>query len=272
MHRVVNEILVAHGLSAESFTPSRHRPRVTSGIVPGDEVVRLWAALRERFADTKVWPVIRGDEFDDADDDHVIPTDPQPRGSVRELLAGRFAEQREVLAELVPGLADLTDFDAAAAAVDRAGVNSFRGAAEPEVEWPTEAPDSAGEDLAFHSTTDFQTGRPYPTVTISLVETDHPHDVPVHLGFGGWNDAPHPELQAAVLREWGKAYGAVPACVTRDVLECFVERPPQTESAAMRLAAEQWLFCDDIVSQGTQTVRRLAVEIWRSPRWFFWWD
>jgi hypothetical protein len=76
----------------------------------------------------------------------------------------------------------------------------------------------------------------------------------------------------AVLREWQKEYSAVPACITGDVLECAVVKRPQTELEAMKLAAEQWIFCDDIVSQGTQSIRKLAMEIWRSPNWFFWWD
>ena len=60
--------------------------------------------------------------------------------------------------------------------------------------------------------------------------------------------------------------------ITGDVLECLVLKPPQTPEQAMQLAAEQWIFCDDIVGQGTQSIRNLAIEIWQSKTWFFWWD
>jgi len=46
----------------------------------------------------------------------------------------------------------------------------------------------------------------------------------------------------------------------------------KTEPEAMRLAARQWIFCEDIVSQGTQSIRGLAMEIYRSGHWVFWWD
>jgi len=90
--------------------------------------------------------------------------------------------------------------------------------------------------------------------------------------FGNWNECPAPEIQVAVFRNWHERFGAAPACITQDVVECVVDRPPQDEPASMALAAEQWLFCEDIVSQGTQSVRNLAIGLWRSPKWFFWWD
>lgn len=83
---------------------------------------------------------------------------------------------------------------------------------------------------------------------------------------------PSPELQVAVWREWGRRYGAVPACITSDVIECAVARPPQSRDEAFRLATEQWMYCEDIVSQGTETVEYLVQTLLRAPAWFFWWD
>jgi hypothetical protein len=107
---------------------------------------------------------------------------------------------------------------------------------------------------------------------MALIPCKHAWETPAYLSFGGWNNCPEPELQVAVLREWASVYHAVPSCVTGDVLQCVVRKPPQTEADAMKLAAEQWIFCDDIVGQGTQSIRALALEIWQSPNWFFWWD
>jgi hypothetical protein len=74
------------------------------------------------------------------------------------------------------------------------------------------------------------------------------------------------------LQEWFEQFGAVPAVIAGDVMECVVARPPTTEAQSLALAAQQWLFCDDIVSQGTMSVRTLAIGLWRQPKWFFWWD
>jgi hypothetical protein len=109
-------------------------------------------------------------------------------------------------------------------------------------------------------------------VELLLIRVNHSWEVPAYLGFGGWNECPPPELHVAALREWRREYQAIPICMTADVLECMVGKPPRTEPEAMKLAARQWIFCDDIVSQGTQSIRGLAMEIYRTANWFFWWD
>jgi hypothetical protein len=187
-----------------------------------------------------------------------------PIGNIREILQPRFEERRDDIVEMIAEAADATDMDHLARLVDASGINSFGGRVEIAQPWPSEAPDC----VSLHTIEDLK-GK---AAAVSLIRVEHSSDVPAHLGFGGWNDCPSPELQVADLREWRKEYGAVPACITHDVLECVVVKRPQTEAEALKLAAEQWIFCDDIVGQGTQTVRNLAMEIWRSPNWFFWWD
>ena len=48
--------------------------------------------------------------------------------------------------------------------------------------------------------------------------------------------------------------------------------PPTTRSAAYQLAWEQYIYCSDIVIQGTQTLSNLAASLLNAPIWFFWWD
>ena len=62
------------------------------------------------------------------------------------------------------------------------------------------------------------------------------------------------------------------AAITSDVIDCHVASPPQTPDDARAVAREQYKYCGDIVSQGTESVERLAIELWRSPSWYFWWD
>jgi hypothetical protein len=273
MNEAVAKVLRSHGADPQAFTASEHANSVISGTVPGAGVLDLWIALRAAHPQTELWPVIRG-SADDPPGEYPFDSESAlravPVGNVRALLTPRFAERREDIAELVPNITDESlDWMTVARMVDESGIHRFRQHSPNDEPWPDEP--RPGEP-SFHSTHDFRSRQPHPAIGLSLVRTSHPHEIPVHLGFGGWNDAPDPQLQAAVLREWRKEYGAVPACVTGDVLECYVDRPPQTERQAMELAVEMWAFCDDIVSQGTQTVRRLAMEIWRCPRWFFWWD
>jgi hypothetical protein len=261
----LSKLLAANGLNPESFTASTGDEKIFRGELPAGRVVETWMKLAAAASGTKYWPIIRGARDDDhepveCDTDAILAT--VPTGSVREILKPRMEERREQLSEIMPEFAQATDMDELGELADVTGINLFG----PKVDepWPTEVP----ERISFHTVKELKGG----PSEVLLVKVEHSYEVPAHLGFGGWNDCPSPELQVAVLREWHKEYNAVPACITGDVLECAVVKRPQTEAEAMKLAAEQWIFCDDIVSQGTQTVRKLAMEIWRSPNWFFWWD
>jgi len=261
----LSKVLVANGLDPDSFTASDADERIFRGELPGGRVVDTWVRLAGAAAETKYWPIIRGAP----DEDHeAIDFDAKeilaavPVGGIREILKPRIEERRESMVEFVPGIAQASDLDELARLTDASGVNLF--GVNVEEPWPTEAPDR----VRFHTVKELKGG----PASLWFIKVEHSYEVPAYLGFGGWNDCPSAELQVAVLREWKKEYNAVPACITGDVLECAVMKRPQTEAEAMELAAEQWIFCDDIVSQGTQTVRKLAIEIWRSPNWFFWWD
>jgi hypothetical protein len=261
----LSKVLVTNGLNADSFTASADDEKIFRGELPAGRVVETWMKLAKAASETKYWPIIRGEAEDylepsECDADAILAT--VPVGSIRKILQPRMEERRESLVEMMPEFAEATDMDELARLVDATGINLF--GAKVEEPWPTEAPDR----VSFHTVTDLKGG----PATVLLIKVEHSYEVPAHLGFGGWNDCPSPELQVATLREWQKEYSAVPACITGDVLECVVVKRPQTEAEAMKLAAEQWIFCDDIVSQGTQTIRKLAMEIWRSPNWFFWWD
>jgi hypothetical protein len=225
--------------------------------------------LAKAAPETKYWPIIRGDMHDLPEQSQSDPASilsSAPAGSIREILQPRFNERRESLREISAEFADAADMDRLAQLADAFGINSFGGRGQIQEEWLTE-PSGSGR-VSFHTLRE-QKGKP---AAVVLVRVEHSCEVSAYLGFGGWNDCPSPELQVAVLREWRKEYQAVPACITSDVLECVVVNRPQTEPEAMKLAAEQWIFCDDIVGQGTQSIRNLAMEIWKSPTWFFWWD
>lgn len=67
-------------------------------------------------------------------------------------------------------------------------------------------------------------------------------------------------------------YGAEIIGVLPDLMEMCVSRPPTTRDAALTRAKEQYIYCPDVVDQGTQTLQRLAAGLLNGTAWYFWWD
>jgi hypothetical protein len=109
-------------------------------------------------------------------------------------------------------------------------------------------------------------------VLIGHVPASSAWEAVIELGFGGFNECPPPETQAAYLRHWNERYGAELFGLGTDTLECMVERPPIDRDAAIALAEEQYWYCTDIVEQGTETLDALAAALMNGGAWFFWWD
>jgi hypothetical protein len=134
--------------------------------------------------------------------------------------------------------------------------------------WPEET--VLGVELSAHL--EVLSRRPKPKVFIARIPTDKSWEIPAYLKFGGWNDCPAPENQVAVLKYWASKYGLEIYAITGDVMECTVARPPETKEAAMSLAHEHFLFCTDIVHQGTESLSVLGAMLKDSGAWYFWWD
>jgi len=273
-------VLIANRLDPDSLNPAGAGGTIFHGQLPPEKAMLRWVNLAKASAETKYRPIIRGDEDGVPDQPRREPADilaAAPAGDVREILKPRLQDRIKQLLEMRPqfpdrakaALAEIdenSDIDQLAAAVDASGIHSFVGRSEPPQPWPTLPSE--------HSKISLQTlkGRKGKPSSLVLIPTERASEAPAYLDFGGWNDCPEPEIQAAVLREWQREYKAAVAGITGDVLECVVVSPPQTEAQAMKLAAEQRIFCDDIVAQGTQSIRKPAIEIWNAQTWFFWWD
>ena len=134
-----------------------------------------------------------------------------------------------------------------------------------------EAPGDAEPPTRLHTPFSY-TGRPHKQVYIARIPVSHSWEIPAYLRFGGWNECPDPEVQVAVSRYWHDQYGAELACLGGDVTEYLVSRPPHDQDAANLVAHQQYLFCQDIVSQGVGTVGNLSKTLLGSAYWFFWWD
>ena len=112
----------------------------------------------------------------------------------------------------------------------------------------------------------------YPLI-LAKVPVKNPWEIFAYLPFGNWNECPDtPELMA-VAKYWFKQYGAIPAAMSHDELEFLLPTPVSREKA-MKVAAEQYGFCPDIVDQEQDdpTVGNLADVLRQSTVWYFWWD
>jgi hypothetical protein len=114
--------------------------------------------------------------------------------------------------------------------------------------------------------------RPNQRCVLAICRTQDASEAPAYLRFGGFNDCPAPAIHVAYLRDWQKRFGAVAFGITSDVIELYLEQPIVDKQIVANLAREQYRYSPDIVDQGTGTVERLALELWGSPGWFFWWD
>lgn len=140
---------------------------------------------------------------------------------------------------------------------------------EPEIgQWPSQAYPSTGLSVA----SDVLTSKPLDRVHILRLPTAEAAVVPAVLLWGGWNACPAPEYHVAALRSWRERYGAELIGLSGDVMNLRIERHPTTRQEAIDLAREQFLYCEDIVSQGTETLAPLAAMLMQDPWWFFWWD
>ena len=109
-------------------------------------------------------------------------------------------------------------------------------------------------------------------VILVKVPTTKPYEVLGYFGMGGYNECPFPAEQVAVAKYWYEKYGAVPAAITYDEIEFYVERPPQTLEEAKKLAVEHYAFCYDLVLQCCGTFEALVDGLYKNIQWYFWWD
>jgi len=234
------------------------RPSYRFEYLGGDAAIRAWHRLRQMVPQTNYWPVLAGaiKEFQFRESLEELSSE-----SVREALAHAqeidgsawFEKRRQ---ERLNEFEELNE-----------GENSSDYLAK-EGEWP----DDDVPSRSFITPFDILTRKPHERIVVALLPTVNPWEVPAYLGFGGWNECPEAAEHCAILKYWFDRYEAEIACATNDVIECAVNRPPLSREKATALAHEQYIYCADIVEQGTETISNLAASILGGSTWFFWWD
>jgi len=221
--------------------------------VNGAQAVDLWRKLRGLVEKTGRWPVIAG---------APISVD----GHADFMKSSEIDKPENVLARAEKAPAEKWFKEAFAEWKQLS-------AADPSASHETgQWPDKVERLEKYTIPTEILSGTPLPEVTIVLVPTPNSWEVPAWLMFGGWNECPIPEVQVALLKFWHEKYGAEIVGISHDVMELEVTRPPKERQAALALAREQFVFCQDIVTQGAGSVDALAATLLNGKVWYFWWD
>jgi len=98
-----------------------------------------------------------------------------------------------------------------------------------------------------------------------------PADVPLYLGFGGWNDSPAPDEQSAMLARWQARFGVQIGHIGRSGVSLFSTQPPSKIDEYRQLLWETFLYCHNTAFQDDATfsgVRQMLAQPW----WSFFWD
>lgn len=232
----------------------------TAAIAGGDAAWQLWQQLRAQVDKTGYWPVLLGTGSLQADnlaelEEYETTCSPEETLALAAQIDAEawFASRQEDL----PGPdEDEDEDDEWADMIAMAGDAASESSIAPRLSIPY----------------DLLSGEAVGQLRVALVPTRFPWEVPAYLFFGGWNACPNPEDQVAIQRAWHSRYGAELVAMSSDTLEFTVSRPPVDEEAALSLAQEQYLFCDDIVEQGVLSIDNLRQALQNAPFWYFWWD
>jgi hypothetical protein len=257
-------------------------------IVPGEQALAAWLALRNAVPLTGLWPVI-GSELDVAAYGDYWPYQLDP-GDRRHEWFERFCLDRNIpMFRLTP---DTIRTDAATNVVaaervppmpwifrsqQRNGRPPPAAITEPDAPLPASEPNFVAlfaNEGSFRCVRQGFGGNDYPFfpfLRVRLYPTAVPWEVFTYAPFGGWNEAPWPDEQLAMLRHWHGLYGVEVVSVRDDWYELFVPRPPRTRHQALRLLDELYWFGEERAFEmrdGDDPVVALAA----AHYWHFWWD
>lgn len=261
--REIERMLAAHGLDTASLSLIliRGEERIFELMAPEADAIAQWRRLRDVLPAYGYWPVVgfgaRWLEEAPEYRAHLLA------GSTRDILAESEAvnpgqwmasQEQEWFDMLREDAAEVGEPEPADAYADVLG------------EWPKRAKPHS----RFTIPRDVATRDAVPQVPIALVPGTASWQVPalLRLDAGMVPTAVH----VAMGRRWHDHYGAEIVGMLPDTLEMRVARPPATREAAEALAKEQYLYCYDVVDQGTQTLRALAAGLLHGTAWYFWWD
>ncbi len=274
--RVIRERLGRIPLDA---IQNRHAPQAYKFCCPGANAIDRWREFRTLTDETGYWPVILGDDKDagrvlqyadsEAGANHQELLSHAASQTAQQWLDARIAAQGQAVVRLRVILEKKYD----SARVDEIlrGLANERAsvAGSSDDEWPETSHSLTQFTIPFERVGN---GPPKEKVAIGLFPTKNGWEIPAHLNLGGWNECPDAVGHVVMMKAWADEYGAELIGTNGDTIEMYATSPPSSREDSFRLAQQQYLYCEDIVSQGTQSVIALAAGLLGNNIWYFWWD
>lgn len=231
--------------------------------VPGADIAGEWERLRKLG---RGWPVIVGnaDKFIKlADQYHIF----SPEGYKELSNIEGFPKPRSVeeILKISNNIRFPDDISKAPGAYSPEELSAKVG------DWPNLgefSDDAPGISLA----SDSLTGKPLDKVQVIFIPTENSWEIPAFLYWGGWNACPPPEYHVAALKHWHEKYGLELVGINGDSMDMRISRPPKDKDEAISVAKDIYLYCPDIVDQGTDNLSTLAAIMVTRNWWTFWWD
>jgi uncharacterized protein DUF4253 len=256
-------LLRKYGIDANplSLALSRGDERIYQLMAPPHDAFTYWQMLHDLVPVTGHWPVLGWDRrwLDDVPEYRARLVAGSTAGILAESERVDLARWRQAQ---IDEFLSLFREDAATNELDEP-TDYFE---DVEGEWP--------EDTAPY--TEFSTAQPKESrepispIPVALIPTPHSWQVPAYLRLDAGDATP--AVHTAMARSWQERYGAEIVGMLPDLMEMQVAQPPITREEALALAREQYIYCNDVVIQGTQTIQALAAGLLDGTAWFFWWD
>lgn len=123
----------------------------------------------------------------------------------------------------------------------------------------------------FGSANEFSENPPAKQVMLAKIPVQNPWEVFAWLPMGNWNCAPGPLEMMAVAKSWYERFGAVPAAVSGDEVEFYMDTPAgrgRTKAELETLAFEHYAFAPDTWESELIDTSYLK----KCRYWYFWWD
>ncbi|MFW3464265.1 DUF4253 domain-containing protein [Streptomyces microflavus] len=229
----------------------------------------LWPRLRTEHASSGLWPLLLDSR--DPDDSEF-----QPWAS-GELFPERMSSPKshdpaELLATWWRDYTGIDQDDDVLTADERLAVTAPFGQTWPGLA-PSLEPVIDPNEMAADYARVFAARRPQSR--LGLVAAACGADA---LAVAGWDGPVNYDNDtakyAAVVRDWGRRFGARVVAVSSDTLHLSVAAPPTRTEEALLVAAEHFAFCPDIIWQGVHphTLAAYAERITDLNCWEFWWD
>lgn len=226
--------------------------------VSGKDALSSWEALAKEAAKSGKYPVILGEYQFALSHSEFLSTPEAGNPSAILQAASRIDAAKWIAEARVETLAGFSDFGDGPTRLEK----SLLG------HWPK----SDVEAPAITASMDLTSREFHDQVGIALIPTANSWEAPAHLGWGGWNECPSPEVHVALHRFWAEKYNSRIISMSSDIIECQVLNPPTKQEEALELAWQQYWYCSDIVDQGCDTIAQLAASLCNGEIWFFWWD